>query len=433
MRRSTRAALLAGPLILTSALLGAWTGTAVAERAADPYEDLALFSQVLTHIQTHYVDDVDQGALIDGAIDGMIDELDPHTRWLDPTEYRELQADTEGRYEGIGVQVDPTPYGVRIVRVLPGGPAERDGLLAGDRLVAIDGVDIGGRDLADVSKRLRGERGTRVALTIERDGWDSPQVIQTMRDRIDVPAVQAGALPGGIAYVRLVGFQEGCASDLQRALTAQRRAGNTRGVVLDMRDNPGGLLEEAVAIVDLFVDEGTIVSTRGRADGEHIRNATGGGFGASLPLAVLVNGSSASASEVVTGALQDVGRATIVGTHTYGKGTVQTVFGTQGGSALKLTIGRYYTPAGTPVATDTGRTPDIVIPYPGAEGPKQALRDRLTALDVDESTKRELLDLVAELPDAEPDPPVINWDAPLSERVAEDPQLRAAIAALNGS
>jgi carboxyl-terminal processing protease len=430
MRHSTRIAVLAGPLILASSLLGSWTGQALADRAADPYQDLALFAQVLSHVQTHYVDDVSQRELIDGAIDGMVGKLDTHTRWLDPREYQDLQDDTEGRYEGIGVEVRRAAYGVRIVRVLPGGPAARDGLQPGDRLLAVDGVSIAGAELSRVSAALRGARGTRVDLTVDRDGWDQPRVVQTMRDRIDLEAVQAGALPGGVAYVRLVSFQDGCAGELERALRAQRQAGNTQGLVLDLRDNPGGLLEEAVAIVDLFVDDGPIVSTRGRSEGEQVRIATRGGFGPDLPIAVLVNRGSASASEVVTGALQDLGRATIVGTRTYGKGTVQTVFGTQGGSALKLTIGRYYTPAGTPVASETGRTPDWVIPYPTDPTPKEALRSRLASLDLDPDLRTELLTLAAAVPDADPEDPVIPWEAPLDERMVQDPQLRAALSAL---
>ena len=430
MRPSTRAAILAAPLLIASSLAGTWTGTALAERAADPYEDLALFAQVLAHIQTHYVDEVSSADLIDGAIEGMVSKLDPHTRWMNPREYQELQNDTEGRYEGIGVEVRPAPYGVDIVRVLPGGPAERDGLLPGDRVVAVDGLPIGGFDLSEVSKRLRGERGTRLDLTIERQGWDEPVVIQTMRDRIDVPAVQAGPLPGGVAYVRLSGFQDGSAGELERAIQAQRRAGQTAGVVLDLRDNPGGLLEEAVAIVDLFVDEGPIVSTRGRYEGEQVRTATKGGFGPDLPVAVIINRASASASEVVAGALQDLDRATLVGTRSYGKGTVQTVFGTQNGSGLKLTIGRYYTPAGTPVASDTGRTPDWVIPYPTTPTPKEALRTRLAQLDLDDATRDELLTLAAALPDGEPADPLIPWEVALEVRMDEDPQLRAALSAL---
>jgi len=197
--------------------------------------------------------------------------------------------------------------------------------------------------------------------------------------------------------------------------------------VLDLRDNPGGLLTEAVAIVDLFVDSGPIVSTRGRTEGEQLHTASRGGFGTELPLVVLVNGESASASEVVTGALQDLDRATIVGTRTYGKGSVQSLFRRDRG-ALKLTIARYYTPAGTPVAPETGRMPDLVVPYPAPEDPVQALKSRVEALEITPEHQQEVIALIDELDLQEPEPVLLAWDDSLQSRLASDPQLKAALA-----
>ncbi|MFK7929573.1 MAG: S41 family peptidase [Myxococcota bacterium] len=400
---------------------------AVADREANAYASLDRFAQVLTDIERHYVQEVDEERLIDAAIDGMMNELDPHSRWLDERAYADLRADTEGQYEGIGVEVRTVPGGVRVLRVRPGGPAARDGLLAEDLISAVDGTPIAGMQLAEVSRLLRGPRGTPVRLTVQRGSLPDAVQIRTLRDRIDIIPVQAGILPGNIAYVRLVGFQTDCARRLERAIRQQQRLGATAGVVLDLRDNPGGLLTEAVAIVDLFVDSGPIVSTRGRTEGEQMHTASRGGFGTELPLVVLVNGESASASEVVTGALQDLDRATIIGTRTYGKGSVQSLFRRDRG-ALKLTIARYYTPAGTPVAAETGRVPDLVVPYPAPDDPLASLRARIDALEIAEDQRREVKALIDGLPLQEPEPVLLAWDAPLPARLQTDPQLKAALA-----
>jgi len=404
--------------------------SALADRTDDPYAPLDRFAKVFSDIERNYVEEISGDRLVDAAIRGMTDELDPHSVWLDAEGFHALQEETEGRYQGIGIEVRVIDGELHVLRVLRGGPAERDGVQVGDRIISVNGDDVRGLELREVSARITGARGTEVRITVLRQGADDPVEIRTIRDRIDIAPVHSATLPGGVAYVRLVGFQEGAATEVQRAIRKGLRDGADQGVILDLRDNPGGLLDEAVRLADLFVDEGPIVTTRGRTEGEQVMPASRGGFSADLPVVVLVNGNSASASEVVVGALQDLGRATIVGTRTYGKGSVQTLFHRDGGG-LKLTTARYFTPAGTPVALHQGRVPDLVVPYPTLHGPKARLRTRISALDgIDDSERQELLDLVQHLPDDEGYEPIIPWDDPMHDRLRDDPQLRAALAHL---
>lgn len=415
--------------LATGLVAGFAGGVAVPALAeGDPYAGLETFGRVLTQIEAHYVEDIDQDELIEAAIEGMTTRLDPHSRWLDPQETRDLQDDTEGRYEGIGVEVRVVPEGLRVMRVMSGGPAERDGVLPEDRIVSIDGQAIAGLDLDQTARLLRGERGTPVVLTVQRPGVERPVQLRTIRDRIDVQSVESGPLPGDVAYVHLRGFQVNAARDVERAARQLLKEGHDAGLILDLRGNPGGLLEEAIALSDLFLDEGPIVTTRGRTEGEVVREATRGGLPRDLAVVVLVDQGSASASEVVTGALQDTDRATVVGTRTYGKGSVQTLFHSRDGHALKLTIARYYTPAGTPVAPESGREPDVVVPFTPADDPVQALRTRVASLD--EADRAELLALVDALPESPTEEPILPWDEPVESRWKRDPQLRAALSAL---
>jgi carboxyl-terminal processing protease len=385
-------ALRSTPLLVGAAFVAGLTiGGAASSATADPYADLDRLARVLSLVEQHYVEPVGTGELVDHALRGMVSSLDPHSRWLDDQEYRSFLQDNAGQYEGIGVEVREHADGVVVVRVLPGGPAARDGLTAGDRITAVNGASIAGSSLSDVSGLLRGERGSAVTLSVLRGRADERVTVETVRDRIDVEVVEAGPVDGDIAYVRLSGFPEGAADEVRAAARRLLDAGHGAGLILDLRDNPGGLLDEAVALADLFLEDGTIVTVRGRVEGEEVHAATRGGLRADLPVVVLVDGGSASASEVVAGALQDTGRAVLVGTRTFGKGTVQTVMSTRHGGALKLTIARYYTPSGAPVTTDRGRSPDRLV-----EGPN----------------------------DEEGDAP---WHAPLTDRERSDLQLRAAI------
>lgn len=422
-----RATIGVGALFLASLLAGAWTGARAADRARDPYAPLDTLARALTLVERNYVEEVPLEALVEHAIDGMLEPLDPHSQWFTADEYRAFQAENEGSYQGIGVEVRTQAEGVWISRVLPGGPAERDGLLADDLLLAVDGKPLAGLDLDEVAALLKGPRGTPVKLTVRRAGWDAPRELSTVRDRIYTPALEVARLPGEVGYIRLIQFQEELGAELGRSIEGLDAPSPLRGLVLDLRDNPGGLLDEAVAVVDLFQDEGVIVSTRSRIEGEVVHTATPGGVRPDLRVAVLVNGMSASASEIVAAALQDTGRARLFGVRTYGKGSVQSVFANRDQSALKLTIGRYYTPSGAPIGDRAGREPDVVVRWPASPSAKDALRARLSAAALPEEERDALLALVEQL-NADPSEEArIPWGQPPASRLEADPQLKAAV------
>jgi carboxyl-terminal processing protease len=438
----TYATLFASALFTGGLLCGALAGRAAVARAQDPYVHLDLFARILTTIQQDYVEEIPPEVLVSAAIRGMVTELDSQSRWLDPDQLQELRDDAAGQTVGLGIEVGSTDNGVEIVSVLPDSPASRDGLVEGDQVLAIDGQQLEGLGLEEIRKRFAGERGAPTELTVLRSGWNEPRTISTVRDKVHRESVSGHLLQArGVVYVRLSQFQEGSAADLQAEvehLAASGGVDELRGLVLDLRDNPGGLLSEAVAISDLFLDEGVIVSTRSRGEEEVLR-ATLGGFPTSLQLVVLVNGMSASASEIVAGAMQDTKRGVLVGERTYGKGTVQQVYlhaisplelERQGEAALKLTVGRYFTPSGAPVAAEEGRTPDHEVPFPRQPSPADQLRARLQSSSLPSSDRSELLALVDALP---PGPAVkaqIPWDEPFDKRLRGDPQLVAALALL---
>lgn len=426
--RATTAVVWVSILMGSGLLLGSATGSWAADRATDPYASLDTLAQALTLIETRYVDEIDEDALVEAAVRGMAQQLDPHSRWLDAEETRRLMQGTEGSYEGIGIETKLVRQGVRVERVFAGGPSERSGLLAGDILTAADDISLVGLPDSEVTSLLQGPRGEPVDVTLVRAGVIEPITVRIVRDRIVTDPVEAAAL-GDIAYVRLMHFQQGAGEAVSDALMALRRNGATAGVVLDLRDNPGGILDEAVAVSDLFLDDGPIVSTRGRSESEEVHPATPGGIPADVPVVVLVNGHSASASEIVAGALQDTGRATLVGQHTYGKGSVQVLFETRNGGALKLTTALYYTPSGAPVAAGEGRSVDVQV----------ALNDNPTALDTlrdailqqTPSAERDhLLALLSEVAPEESQRESVPWGVPPTERVAQDRQLARAVQVL---
>jgi len=441
MQRQTpaRAAAVLATLYLTGLGAGAVAGTAAVARAQDPYTDLDRLARFLTVIEADYVEPVSLGDLVDAALHGMTERLDAHSHWLSATEAAELLDETAGQVTGIGVDLRVDAGAAEVVRVLPNSPASRDGVAPGDRIVAIDGQPLQALSPEAVTQALTGARGTPVTVTVARGGATAD--IRTVRDRVDVTAVDGGLLAGGIAVVHLSQFSEGAARDVEAELRrlASRHGAPLTGAVLDLRDNPGGLLSEAVAVADLFLDEGPIVSTRGRdqleaADGstrDH-HEATPGGW-PTLPLAVLVNGGSASAAEIVAAALQDTHRAPLVGTQTYGKGSVQRLYRHADGSALKLTVARYYTASGAPVSDHQGRIPDVVSEWPGEPGPRERLRARLAATAIPPADRDALHALVDALP---PDPPTVHaiaWTLPFDERAPSDPQLAAAVRALTAA
>lgn len=354
--------LLVAAALPTLALVAIFSWSAGAR--ASSFHSLDVFARVLAHVENAYVEPIDDQRLIYGAIQGMLSTLDPHTQFLPPEEYREMRADTVGEFGGLGVELEGEAGQVLVHAPIEGTPASLGGILRGDRILAIDGVPTEGMNLNEAARKMRGPPGSKVALTILREGFAAPRDFVLLRDRIVVPAVEWRLLPGGRGYVRIKSFQERTDAFLTKALDDLRRQNQGKelaGLILDLRNNPGGLLEQAVRVVDRFVSEGVIVSTRGR-NGKllGIERAHAAGTEASYPMVVLVNRGSASASEVVAGALQDHGRAIVMGTPTFGKGSVQTVIDLEDGSGLKMTVAHYLTPGGRMIH-GSGVLPDVPL------------------------------------------------------------------------
>jgi carboxyl-terminal processing protease len=365
--------------------LGVLCGVLVAGAAAGPaarattgdvdagYRKLRVFSQVLTYVQQSYVDAVDAESLIYDAINGMLAHLDPHTTFLRPGEYEKLREDTAGEFGGLGIEVGVDGEGENAVVIVEDvhkdGPGAHAGLKAGDRITGIDGESTRGEPLEHAVRLMRGVPGTRVVLTVSRTGWSKARDIPLVRRQVRVPSVDADAIDSGDAVVGVVGissFQERTDHELGAAVGDLRRQARERGrpfggLVLDLRDNPGGLLDEGVKVADRFLATGVIVSTVGRNAKNNERSlAHADGTEPDYPVVVLVNGNTASASEIVAGALQDHHRAVVVGERSFGKGSVQTLFGLDDGAGLKLTIARYFTPSGRSIQ-DKGVVPDVVV------------------------------------------------------------------------
>jgi carboxyl-terminal processing protease len=375
MLRSTRRSMQAGLALVLLVLLVGSSGTRHGVTAVeDTYERLKVFTEVLSLIQANYVDETAPRDLVYGAVKGMLETLDPHSAFMPPEVYKEMQVETQGAFGGLGIEITIKDRQLTVVAPIEGTPADRAGFQPGDRIVQIDGKPTKDMTLMDAVRRMRGPKGTKVTLTIIRDGLAEPRQVTLTRETIEVKSVRSMDLEGGIGYVRVSSFQERTGRDLERVLGQMEKAG-TRAVVLDLRNNPGGLLNQAVSVADKFLDKGQlIVYTEGRTKGNDLRFTAehSNGF-PRLPMVVLVNGGSASASEIVAGALQDHKRAVILGTPTFGKGSVQTVIPLSDGSGLRLTTAKYYTPGGRMIH-QRGILPDIVVELPkpelaaGAEG-----------------------------------------------------------------
>jgi carboxyl-terminal processing protease len=333
-----------------------------APRAVLPWEEASLFAEVYERIKRDYVADVDDHVLMERAVRGMVTALDPHSAYLDSQEFEEIRLSTMGSYPGIGIEVVPEDGAVKVLHPIDGSPAQRAGLKPGDEIVSIDGVDIAG-DLATATAHMRGAPGSTVHLSIRRKGSAALLEFSLLRAQVEVSSVSGQTLEPGYGYVRITSFTETTAEDLSHIILSLKRDNKQglKGLVLDLRDNPGGVLEAGVAVADDFLEQGVIVSADGRTPEARFRmDATHHGDllnGASL--VVLVNGGTASASEIVAGALKDHGRALLIGRRTYGKGSVQTVMPLSHGGALKLTTSRYFTPSGASIQ-GRGIVPDIV-------------------------------------------------------------------------
>jgi len=353
--------------ILVAAALGVLIGSGIAYRvgavASARYEKLEVLAKVLYLVENNYVREVKEKDLLYGAIDGMLSTLDPHTTFLKPETYKEMKVETQGKFSGIGIEITiKEDMGLTIVSPIEDTPAYRKGLKSRDRIIGINGEATKDMSLADAVSKMRGEKGTKVNLMIMRDSFQDPKEFIITRDTIRIQSVKFKVLEPGYGYIRITSFQERTHYDLNKALDQiYAKGGDMKGLVLDLRNNPGGLLDQAIRVSDTFLTEGKIVVTKGRHQKQmKVEEAHLRGTRENFPMIVLVNGGSASASEIVAGALQDNGRAVILGTQTFGKGTVQTVLDLNDGSGLKLTIARYFTPNERDIQ-EKGIVPDIEV------------------------------------------------------------------------
>ncbi|RKG73613.1 S41 family peptidase [Corallococcus exercitus] len=415
-----------------------WGAPAFAQKPADAagreesaYRQLELFARVLSYVENNYVEPVDRKTLIQGAIQGMLDTLDPHTLYMPPELFREMKIDTSGEFGGLGIEV--ARKGDRLVVVAPidDTPAARAGIKAGDELLAIDGESTQGMDLGRALQKMRGPAGGRVLLTLMRAGFNAPRELAILRDHIRIVSVE-GVLYDGIGHVKVKNFQDRTDLSLKKELDRLRALNGGKeldGLVLDLRNNPGGLLDQAVAMSDRFLPGNLpIVSTRGR-DGRNAseEKSRDRDTEKDYPLVVLVNAGSASASEIVAGALQDHGRAVIMGTQTFGKGSVQTIIELEDGSGLKLTIARYYTPKGRSIQ-EKGITPDFLVPEDstgktGSDAPREK--------DLRRHFKAEPSQATSEVAAQPRTLPANLKDWAVTAKLA-DPQLKVALNYLHG-
>lgn len=337
----------------------------------ETYKNIEIFVEVLRQIEENYVEPVPPQTLIYGAIKGMVQNLDPHSSFMTKDEHNELMMETTGSFTGIGIEITTKDGVLTVVSPIEGTPAYEAGLQSGDKIIKIEDESTKDMSMIDAVKKIRGPKGTKVRLTIAREGETKPLEFSIVRDVIPLVSVRHYLLAPDIGYVRITNFQSKTTKDLESALENLEKDRDLKGLVLDLRNNPGGLLSQAEEVSDLFLDSGIIVSTKGRISSQDRKTvAHKNGKPRNYPIVVLVNGGSASAAEIVAGALQDNNRALILGTRTFGKGSVQTILPLSDGSALRLTTARYYTPSGRSIQL-SGITPDVECQYVPPEEDKE--------------------------------------------------------------
>ena len=350
--------------IIVGPLVAAWAQGAADGGRAETYRLLQLFGDVFARVRAEYVEPVQDRDLVENAVNGMLTGLDPHSAYLNPRNFRDMQVQTRGEFGGLGIEVTQEGGYIRVISPIDETPAARAGIRPGDFITHLNGNSTQGMTLQEAVDQMRGERGTSIRLTVRREGEARPLEISITRDVIRPQVVRFRLEGNDIAYIRITSFNEQTEVNLRRAMTTlrQQAGGNLRGVVLDLRNNPGGLLDQAVQVTDDLLDQGEIVSTRARRQEDAQRwNARAGDITQGLPMVVLINGGSASASEIVAGALQDHRRAVVLGTRSFGKGSVQTVMPLGGNNgAIRLTTARYYTPSGRSIQA-TGIVPDFEV------------------------------------------------------------------------
>ncbi len=344
------------------------TSSVLAEKKAEestglPLNELRNFSDIFARIKTDYVEDVDDKTLLENAIRGMLTGLDPHSTYLSPDEYKELKIGTTGKFGGLGIQVGMEDGFVKVISPIDDTPAFRAGLEAGDLIIRLNDKSVKGMTLNDAVKIMRGDPGTDIKLTVIREGADKPLPFTVTRDIISVQSVKSRILEPDYGYIRISNFQSKTARDLVNEVSKLKKDNKNelKGLVLDLRNNPGGVLSAAADVSDAFIDNGKLVYTKGRINNSEFEfNAKPGDIMNGLPLVVLINGGSASASEIVAGALQDHHRAVVMGSKSFGKGSVQTIQELRSGGAVKITTARYFTPSGRSIQGE-GITPDIIL------------------------------------------------------------------------
>ena len=397
------------------------------ELSREKYENIELFQKIYQFIQTNYVDQVGDKQLIEGAIKGMMETLDPHSAFLTADIYREMKTDTSGRFGGLGIEIGMKSDAIVVVAPMEDTPAWRAGVKSGDRIVRINGESTKGLSLVEAVAKMRGKKGGAVSLTLAREGTEKPFEVKLNRETIKIQSVKSAELADGFGYIRLASFNEDAGHDVRRALEKLEKKKKLKGLVFDLRMNPGGLLDQAVDVASTFMDEGVIVSTIGRDPAQkEVRMAKKGWARKDLPVAVLVNSGSASASEIVAGALQDSHRAIVMGQPTFGKGSVQTVVDLGNDLGMKLTIARYYTPSGRSIQ-ELGIQPDILLDDydPKVLAKARTRRETFRERDLRRHLKNPLTDV--ETDDAEAKETSTKSDEPTRFNPKDDEQVRQAV------
>jgi len=370
-------------VLLAAVLVSMFAGAVMAKRLPSQggvYENLKVFTEALSYVESNYVEEVEPDKVIQGAIKGMLKTLDPHSSYMPPDVYREMQVETEGRFGGLGIEITMRDDVLTVVSPIEGTPAFRAGIQPGDQIIKVDGESTKEMSLVDAVKKLRGPEGSAVTISIFRQGFTEPKDFTISRAVIQIKSVRWTKLQDDIGYVKLRSFHKTTEEELEEALQDLGEQ-HIKMLILDLRNNPGGLLEQAIAVSNVFLEGGKlIVYTKGRLPNQNMKGfSKSDGFHVSYPMAVIINGGSASASEIVAGSLQDLHRATIVGTQSFGKGSVQTIIPLSDGSGLRLTTAKYYTPGGGEI-NGKGITPDIVIEKPqeaaNQEGEQKTLRSQ---------------------------------------------------------
>jgi carboxyl-terminal processing protease len=374
-------ALGAGMTIYSSVFAGNEKTTAASPL---PLEELRAFTEVFGRVKTDYVESVEDKDLLEYAIKGMLSGLDPHSAYLNPEEFKEMRIGTDGKFGGLGIEVSMENGFVKVISPIDDTPAERAGIKAGDVIVRLDDTPVKGMTLNEAVKIMRGEPGTDILLTVVREGEEGPLKITITRDIIRIKSVRGRTLDPGYGYIRISQFQSATGTSMRKQLSELKKenGGELKGLVLDLRNNPGGVLNASVSVADAFVSKGKIVYTEGRVKDSLLTfNASPNDLLKSAPIVVLVNGGSASASEIVAGALQDHKRAIIMGTKTFGKGSVQTIMPMNNGAALKITTARYFTPSGRSIQAE-GIEPDIEVEQLEVSKKEDAAVERLREADL---------------------------------------------------